>query len=95
MSSNGNKILCRTCNDSISLDNSACPNCGTTLRGTIPYAVGAVLGTLLVLAAVLNVSELLVYGLLGLFIAATSGYILYERRERIAEAEQETSTFDG
>lgn len=95
MSADGNQIICRKCGQNISLDNSNCPNCGTSIRGTLPYAVGIVFGVILMGAALLNLSSLLVYGIVGLIIAVTSGYFIYEKRQRIEEASEQTQTFEG
>lgn len=95
MSADGNQIICRKCQESISQDNETCPNCGTSLRGTVGYAIGIVFGGILIGAAVLNLSELLAYGVIGLVIAATSAYFIYEKRQRISEAAQQTQQFEG
>lgn len=95
MSSSENQIVCRKCKESISQDNSSCPNCGTSIRGTVPYVIGIVFGVVLVVTALLNVDSLLAYGVLGLVIAGSCGYMLYEKRQRIAEAAAESRTFQG
>lgn len=95
MSSSENQIICRKCKESISQDNSSCPNCGTSLRGTLPYVVGIAFGVVLVVTALLNLDSLLAYGVVGLLMAASSGYMLYEKRQRIAEAAAESQTFQG
>lgn len=95
MSSSENQIICRKCKESISQDNSSCPNCGTGIRGNLPYIVGVVLGVVLIGTALFNLDSLLAYGVLGLLVAGSSGYMLYEKRQRIAEAAAESRTFSG
>lgn len=95
MSTNGNRIVCRKCQESISLDNDSCPNCGASVRGTLPYVVGIVLGLVLVGAAIVNISDLLAYGVVGLFVAGSAGYLLYEKRQRVEQAGGESRTFEG
>lgn len=95
MSADRNQIICRKCRESVSLDNSNCPNCGASLRGVIPYVGGILFGIILMGATVLNIDQLLVYGVIGLIVAATSAYFLYERRQRIAEADAQSGTFEG
>lgn len=100
MSSDGNRIICRQCRESISLDNESCPNCGKSIRRTGPYVVGVVLGGILALAGVYsvispNVSGLLVYGVLGLLVAGSSAYMIYEKRQRIREASIGSQGFEG
>lgn len=102
MSADGNRIICRKCQESISLDNESCPNCGTGIRRTLPYAVGLVLGVLLVGAGAVDIVSpdnkgLVIYGVLGLFVAASSGYMIYEKRQRIAEAASDAGSemFEG
>lgn len=95
MSADGNRIVCRKCGESISLDNSNCPNCGTSIRSPIPYAIAIAFGVVLIGAAAMNLDDLLAYGVVGLIVVVTGGYFIYERRQRIAEASAETQTFEG
>ena len=95
MSADGNRILCRKCGESISLYNASCPNCGKSIRGTLPYVAGVLLGIVLIGAAALNPGSLLVYGVVGLIVAATSAHFIYEKRQRIAEAGEQAQTFEG
>lgn len=95
MSADGNRIICRKCRENISLDNSNCPNCGKSIRGTAPYALGIILGLLLAGAALFNYQDLLAYGIVGLLVAVTSGYFIYEKRQRMEEASTESQAFQG
>ncbi|MFC7141553.1 hypothetical protein ACFQMA_17155 [Halosimplex aquaticum] len=85
MSADGNKILCRRCRETFPIDAESCPNCGRDVRSNTPYYVGAAIGAVLVLSAVLTVGELLAYGVLGAVIAVSCGYMIYQKRQRIVE----------
>ncbi|WP_123537676.1 hypothetical protein [Halosimplex salinum] len=85
MSADGNKIECRRCRETFPIDADSCPNCGKEVRSNTPYYVGAALGVVLVLTAVLSMGELLAYGALGAVIAVSCGYMIYRKRQRIVE----------
>ncbi|WP_436922930.1 hypothetical protein [Halosimplex amylolyticum] len=85
MSADGNKIVCRRCRETFPIDAESCPNCGKDVRSNTPYYVGAALGLVLVLSAVLSMGELLAYGVLGAVVAVSSGYMVYRKRQRIVE----------
>lgn len=86
MSAKGQQIVCRKCNETISTDGGHCPRCGTSIRNNAAYLVGVLLGVVLVGAAVFAPGSLLIYGVLGAVVALSSGYLLYEKRQRIEQA---------
>ena len=86
MSGTEDQIKCRRCQETISLDAGNCPHCGTGIRGDIGPMAAVGLGLVLVAAAALNLSELLVFGLVGVALVAIGGYVLYDKRKRISEA---------
>lgn len=85
MSHNGNKIICRQCKAEIPIDADSCPECGKETRSDTPFLIGAALGLLLAVAAVFNPGDLLAYGVLGVLVAASSGYMIYRKRQRIVD----------
>jgi len=88
MSSEGQLIVCRRCNETIPLEESSCPHCGTTVRGNGPY-IGAILfGLVLVAASLFSLGELLSFAVLGVSIVAIAGYLFYNKRQRIQQASQ-------
>lgn len=89
MSAEGELIRCRRCANTHPIDDERCPHCGAKVRGTLPYVAGFLLGLALVIATLFNFDELVIFGVIGLAIAGLSGYLLYERRQRIQEAEGE------
>lgn len=88
MSAEGQLIVCRRCNEAISLEQGSCPHCGTTIRGTVTYVVAILFGVVLAAASLFNVAELLAFGVLGVFVAATAGYMFYNKRQRIRKASE-------
>jgi len=79
-------IVCRQCGEVIPLDAGHCPHCGQSIRGLLWPSIGIVLGLAVVVATLVNPSDLLIFGLLGTVVAATSGYLIYDRRQRIQRA---------
>lgn len=92
MSETEGQIKCRRCQETISLNVGNCPHCGQSIRSDVGPMVAIVLGVLLVIGAALNISELLIFGLVGLALAALGGYVLYDKRKRISEASGEAQT---
>ncbi|MFB6119955.1 MAG: hypothetical protein ABEJ68_02425 [Halobacteriaceae archaeon] len=92
MSSDGSSIVCRRCGETIPLEAGSCPHCGKDIRNITGPAVAIVLGLILVGSAILGGSQLYVFGAVGLVMAASGGYILYDRRQRIQEAAQRGAT---
>lgn len=70
------------------MEQGSCPHCGATIRGQA-YWVAVVFGVLLMGATVLNPSQLLAFGVLGLLLAGGAGYLIYEQRQRIQQARGE------
>ncbi|MCU4742422.1 hypothetical protein OB955_12335 [Halobacteria archaeon AArc-m2/3/4] len=82
------QIVCRNCKETIDVENSACPHCGTSLRGQVPYYVAIALGVLLIGATVLNPDDLLAFGVVGVVAIAIGGFFIYEKRQRLEQASQ-------
>lgn len=82
----GQQIVCRKCNETISTDVGHCPQCGTSIRTNAAYIVGVLIGIVLVGAAAFAPGSLLIYGVIGALVALSSGYLLYEKRQRIEQA---------
>lgn len=86
MSGSGKQIVCRKCKTTISTEAGSCPQCGTSIRNDIAYFAGIALGVIMMGATLFAPSDLLVFGVVGLLIAAGSGYLVYEKRKRIQQA---------
>ena len=86
MSQDGSSIVCRRCGETIPLEGGSCPHCGKDIRKITGPAIAIFLGALLVGSAILGGSSLYVFGAVGLVMAASGGYILYDRRTRMQEA---------
>lgn len=92
MSGEESKILCRRCNEPIRVEDESCPNCGKSIRSTVYLAGGLAFGLIIAVASLSNPSELGVFGVFGLAVAGTTGYLLYnkrQRKQRAAESEAE------
>ena len=92
MSQEGSSIVCRRCGETIPLEAGSCPHCGKDIRNVTGPAVAIVLGLILVGSAVIGGSSLYFFGAIGLVMAASGGYILYDRRQRIQEASERGGT---
>lgn len=86
---NDSLIVCRRCGETISRDAGNCPHCGQSIRGTMPYVVVALFGLLIAGASLLDLGQLLAYGVVGLLVAVGAGYVVYEQRQRIKEASEQ------
>lgn len=95
MSGNESKLLCRRCEEPIRVEDESCPNCGKSVRNGTYLAAGLVLGMVLAAASLSNPAELAVFGVFGLLLSVTTGYLLYDKRQRKAQAaEAETRPAD-
>jgi hypothetical protein len=95
MSTQGQRIVCRNCKETIDLDAGACPHCGTTIRSNTPYLVAIVVGAAMIVSAAFEPGPLLAFGVLGLFVAGGGAFILYDKRRRIQQAAERTETVVG
>jgi uncharacterized paraquat-inducible protein A len=88
MSSDGQLIVCRRCKEVIPQEEGSCPHCGTSIRGDIAYIAAIVFGLIMASVTVFSPGQLFIFGVLGLAIAGTSGYLFYNKRQRIQQADQ-------
>ncbi|MFB6218371.1 MAG: zinc ribbon domain-containing protein [Halobacteriaceae archaeon] len=91
MSSSEKQITCRGCDESIPADADNCPHCGTGVRSNTGPIIAVVFGAILFAAAIADLvlnqeTRILIYGVVGLVVAAIGGYVIYEKRQRISEA---------
>lgn len=91
MSSSEKQITCRGCEERIPADADNCPHCGTSVRSNTGPLIAIVFGSVLFLAAIADLvlnqeTRILIYGVVGLIVAAIGGYVIYEKRQRISEA---------
>lgn len=63
-----------------------CPHCGASIRGNWALVAILLVGVVLVVTSLFALDELLFFGVLGLLGVAISGYLLYDKRNRIREA---------
>jgi ribosomal protein L37E len=82
MSGEESRILCRRCNETIRVEDESCPTCGKSIRSTTYLAAGFAFGVVVAAASLTNPGELAFFGVIGLAIAATTGYLLYNKRQR-------------
>jgi len=94
MSVGSQQIVCRRCKEVISIDEGSCPHCGASIRGNLPFFAVIVVGIVIMGASLLNLSELLAYGVLGLLLAVGSGYMFYEKRQRMQQANERSSSVE-
>lgn len=90
MSSDSQLIICRRCHEAIPTEEGSCPHCGAGIRSTVAFGSAVVFGLLLIGASLLNLESLLAFGILGLLVAVGSGYLLYDKRQRVQRASEET-----
>jgi uncharacterized membrane protein len=70
------------------VEDDNCPHCGKSVRNTTYLVAGGVLGLVIFVSSLFNIGELAVFGVLGLFLTASSGYLLYNKRQRIKDASE-------
>jgi hypothetical protein len=85
---NDRLIVCRRCKETIPIEDGNCSHCGQSIRGSTSYIAAAVFGLALAAASLLDPGQLLGYGVVGLLLALGSGYVLYEKRQRIKAANE-------
>lgn len=86
MSGDESLIVCRRCRETIRVEDEKCPNCGTSIRSTGYLVAGLGLGLVLAAASLTNLGDLAFFGAVGLVIAGVTGYLLYEKRQRMQRA---------
>jgi hypothetical protein len=85
------EIVCRRCREVFPADVDSCPQCGTSVRGNTGAIAGLVVGGLLVVFALADfalnsATRLIPFGILGLLIAGSGYYVIYDKRQRIEQA---------
>lgn len=90
MSSESQLIICRRCHEAIPTENGSCPHCGAGIRSTVAFGSAVMFGVLLIGATIFSPGTLYAFGILGLLVAASAGYLLYDKRQRIQRAEEKT-----
>lgn len=88
MSSGETQIVCRRCRETIPADGDNCPHCGASIRGTLGPIAAVVFGLVIAGSSVLG--QLWFFAAIGLAIAAIGGYLIYDKRSRLAEAREDT-----
>ena len=79
-------IICRRCRESIQVEGGACPHCGTSIRSNRMPIVSIVIGAIIVLFSALSFRELLFFFVIGVALIGIGGYLIWDRRNRINEA---------
>lgn len=95
MSTTGDEIICRRCQETISRKSGGCPNCGASIRSTTSLVAAVILGVLLAVASVFSLSRLWFLGAIGVLLVAVGGYLLYDKRRRVREAGEATQSGVG
>jgi uncharacterized membrane protein len=85
MSSGEQKIVCRRCNEVIPIESENCPECGASIRSNGVLISVIAIGCLVAGVSLFQPGELLLFGVVGLAVAATAGFILYNKRKRMRE----------
>jgi len=86
MSHQERKIECRRCHEHVPMTAESCPHCGASVRNTRAMVAVGVFGALIVGASLLNLSQLWVFGLVGLVLVLTASYLVYDKRQRVEAA---------
>jgi|GEM_PF-2102751 len=92
MSQRGTEIVCRRCQETISVEEGDCPHCGASVRNSRTLLAVAVFGVLVTGTSLFRISELWFFGVFGVAIVAVSGYLLYDRRQRIDQAAEQVQS---
>lgn len=94
--SNGERaIVCRRCREEVPATGDNCPHCGASLRGNVALTGLLLVGLVLVVSALFAPSDLLFFGVIGLGAVAISGYLLYDKRNRIRQAGEDRKEDDS
>lgn len=84
-------IICRRCRERIQIEGGSCPHCGTGIRRKRMPIISILLGVILMVAAAFAIRDLLIFFLVGVAMAAIGGYLLWDQRNRIREANAQAS----
>ena len=95
MSQGEQEIVCRRCREQIPATAGNCPQCGASIRKSGTLIAVAGFGLVLAVAAAFRPSDILFFGLVGLALIGMSGYLLYDKRQRINEASEDQEDVIG
>jgi len=87
MSSSEQSIICRNCKEEFPTSTGNCPHCGTSIHDRSKLIVVGLFGIALMGGSLFKLSSLWVFGIFGLALAGLSGYLVYDQRQRLNEAE--------
>lgn len=84
---NQKRIECRQCENVFPLSDENCPKCGTSVRGWKAPAAALVLGIVVVVSSLINITQLWFFLLVGLALIGVGAVVLQERRQLIVDEE--------
>ncbi len=77
------EIRCRQCREHVPLQSGHCPHCGAAIRSRTRSFAAIAFGAVVAAASATDPGRLWFYGAIGLALAATGAYFLYDRQRRI------------
>lgn len=80
-------IVCDSCDEIIDADADNCPSCGKTAQGMGPI-IATVLGAVIAVTTATQIGELWFFTLVGIALAVAGGWLVWGKRQRIAEAQE-------
>jgi len=86
MSSEPDRMECRSCGETFALDSDTCPHCGTAPRSTRGLGVLLVIGVLVGGVSVFRRAELWPFLVLGAIVVVVAGFLIKDQRDRVVEA---------
>ena len=83
MSGSSQTIECRRCREYIPTESGSCPECGASIRDSTKLVGVVLFGAILVIASLIDIAGLWFFGAIGLVLAVISGYLLWDKRNRL------------